>query len=73
AVAVFKDSMIAGDRLASEKEAEQGRRERRQSTVDQLIRQFEATVTSSLQTLTSASNELNATAQSMSTIADQGR
>jgi len=73
AVAVFKDSMIAGDRLASEREAEQGRRERRQSTVDQLIRQFEATVTSSLQTLTSASNELNATAQSMSTIADQGR
>ncbi|WP_456714515.1 methyl-accepting chemotaxis protein [Bradyrhizobium sp. USDA 4353] len=73
AVAVFKESMLAGDRLAREREAEQARRERRQSTVDQLIRQFEATVTTSLQTLTLASNELSATAQSMSTTADQGR
>ncbi|WP_035655971.1 methyl-accepting chemotaxis protein, partial [Bradyrhizobium sp. STM 3809] len=73
ALAVFKDNMITGDRLASEKEAEQSRRERRQATVDHLIRQFEATVTSSLQTLTAASNELNSTAQSMSATADQGR
>ncbi|MGJ4886957.1 methyl-accepting chemotaxis protein [Bradyrhizobium sp. HKCCYLRH3099] len=72
-VAVFKDSMIAGDQLASEKEAAQARREQRQATVDALIRQFEATVTSSLKTLTSASSELNATAQSMSATADQGR
>ncbi|WP_257166590.1 methyl-accepting chemotaxis protein [Bradyrhizobium sp. SRS-191] len=72
-VAVFKTSMITGDQLASEKDAAQARREQRQVAVDALIRQFEATVTASLHTLTSASSELNATAQSMSTTADQGR
>lgn len=72
-VAVFKESLIAGDRLAGEKEAEQERKERRQSAVEKLIKAFETTVTTSLRTLASASTELNATAQSMSAIADQGR
>ncbi|CCE04793.1 fragment of conserved hypothetical protein (part 2) [Bradyrhizobium sp. STM 3843] len=72
-VAVFKESMMAGDRLAGEKASEQERKERRQSAVESLIKAFENTVTTSLQTLASASNELNATAQSMSAIADQGR
>ncbi|WP_315705614.1 MULTISPECIES: HAMP domain-containing methyl-accepting chemotaxis protein [unclassified Bradyrhizobium] len=72
-VAVFKESLIAGDRLAGEKEADQERKERRQSAVEKLIKAFESTVTTSLRTLASASTELNATAQSMSAIADQGR
>jgi methyl-accepting chemotaxis protein len=73
AVAVFRESMIEGDRHASDKEAEQGRKERRQIAVEGLIKQFETTVTASLQTLGAASNELNSTAQSMSGTADQGR
>ncbi|UTD28306.1 methyl-accepting chemotaxis protein [Bradyrhizobium sp. WD16] len=73
AVAVFKQNMIAADQLAGEKEAEQARRERRQIAVDTLIAQFEKTVLESLQTLAGASNELNATAQSMSSTAEQGR
>ncbi|MDN5000810.1 methyl-accepting chemotaxis protein [Bradyrhizobium sp. GCM10027634] len=72
AVSVFKDNMIAGDRLAEEQAAEQGRKERRQLAVERLIEQFEKTVTESLHTLASASGELNATAQSMSSTAEQG-
>jgi methyl-accepting chemotaxis protein len=72
-VAVFRENMQAGDRLAGEKEADQDRRERRQSAVENLIRTFETSVRKSLGTLASASTELNATAQSMSAIAEQGR
>jgi methyl-accepting chemotaxis protein len=72
-VAVFRESMIEGDRLAAEKAAEQARRERRQIAVDGLIQRFEATVTGSLQTLTQASHQLDGTAHSMSATADQGR
>jgi methyl-accepting chemotaxis protein len=72
-VAIFRDSMIEGDRLAGEREAEQGRKEHRQVAVEGLIKRFETTVTASLQTLGAASSELNTTAQSMSTTADQGR
>ena len=72
AVSVFRENMITGDRLAEEKAAEQGRKERRQLAVERLIEQFEKTVTESLHTLASASGELNATAQSMSSTAEQG-
>ncbi|MCP3379314.1 methyl-accepting chemotaxis protein [Bradyrhizobium sp. CCGUVB4N] len=72
AVSVFRENMITGDRLAEEQAAEQGRKERRQHAVDGLIEQFEKTVTESLHTLASASGELNATAQSMSSTAEQG-
>jgi len=72
-VAVFKESMIEGDRLAEEQAAEQARKERRQIAVEGLIRRFESTVTDSLQTLTQASSQLDGTAQSMSATADQGR
>jgi methyl-accepting chemotaxis protein len=72
-VSVFRENMLAGDHLAGEKEAEQDRKERRQTAVENLIRTFERSVTESLGTLASASTELNATAQSMSAIAEQGR
>jgi methyl-accepting chemotaxis protein len=73
AVAFFRENMMEGDRLAGDKDAEQGRREHRQAAVDNLIRAFESTITGSLQTLTKASGELNATARSMSSTAEQGR
>ncbi|MGC2087342.1 MAG: HAMP domain-containing methyl-accepting chemotaxis protein [Bradyrhizobium sp.] len=72
-VAVFRESMIEGDRLAEEKAAEQARRERRQIAVDGLIKRFESTVTDSLQTLTQASSQLDGTAHSMSATADRGQ
>jgi methyl-accepting chemotaxis protein len=72
AVSVFRESMIAGDRLTEEKAAEQGRKERRALAVEGLIEQFEKSVTESLHTLAAASGELNATAQSMSSTAEQG-
>ncbi|WP_027526375.1 methyl-accepting chemotaxis protein [Bradyrhizobium sp. Ec3.3] len=72
AVSVFRENMITGDRLAEEQAAEQGRKERRQLAVERLIGEFEKTVTESLHTLASASGELNATAQSMSSTAEQG-
>ncbi|WP_439395835.1 methyl-accepting chemotaxis protein [Bradyrhizobium sp. PMVTL-01] len=72
AVAVFRENMITGDRLAEEQAAEQAKKERRQLAVERLIEQFEKTVTESLHTLASASGELNATAQSMSSTAEQG-
>ncbi|MGV7214743.1 methyl-accepting chemotaxis protein [Bradyrhizobium sp. UFLA05-112] len=72
AVSVFKENMITGDRLAEEQAAEQARKERRQLVVERLIGEFEKTVTESLHTLASASGELNATAHSMSSTAEQG-
>jgi methyl-accepting chemotaxis protein len=73
AVAVFKEKMIEGDRLAGEREAEQARKAGRQVAVESLIKQFERTVTESLQTLATASKELNVTAESMSAMAEQAR
>jgi methyl-accepting chemotaxis protein len=72
AVAVFRENMMTGDRLAEEQAAEQAKKERRQLAVERLIGEFEKTVTESLHTLASASGELNATAQSMSSTAEQG-
>lgn len=72
AVSVFRENMIAGDRLTEEQARKQGRKEQRQLAVDRLIEQFEKTVTESLHTLASASGELNATAQSMSSTAERG-
>jgi methyl-accepting chemotaxis protein len=73
AVVVFKEKMIEGDRLADEREAEQARKAGRQVAVESLIKQFERTVTESLYTLATASNELNVTAESMSAMAEQAR
>jgi methyl-accepting chemotaxis protein len=73
AVAVFKENMIIADRLSGERQTEQAGKERRQIAVEALIAKFETTVTKSLHTLASASDELNATAQSMSSTAEQGR
>ncbi|MDH2355309.1 methyl-accepting chemotaxis protein [Bradyrhizobium sp. SSUT112] len=72
AVSVFRENMMTGDRLAEETAAEQGKKERRQFAVERLIGEFEKTVTGSLHMLASASGELNATAHSMSSTAEQG-
>ncbi len=71
AVGVFRDSMIKADRLAAEQRADQERKERRQTTIEAQIANFDATVAAALGTLASASTELQATAQSMSATAEE--
>jgi methyl-accepting chemotaxis protein len=67
AVAVFRDSMFNADPLA---EARAGR-ERRAAQVDTLVRGFEQRVGSMVGILSSASTELEATARSMSVVAQE--
>lgn len=71
AVEVFKENMIKGDQLAAEQQTEQGRKQRRQTAIEQFIAAFDASVTDSLHTLAAASTELQTTAQSMSSTAEQ--
>ncbi len=71
AVQVFKDSMIEGDRLAAEQKTEQARKEKRQVAVDGFIQTFEKSVGSVLQMVSSASTELQSTAQSMTATAEE--
>jgi methyl-accepting chemotaxis protein len=71
AVQVFKDSMIAADRLSAEQEASRTGREKRAAQVDKLVRDFESRVGNMVGILSSASTELEATARSMSATAHQ--
>ena len=71
AVEVFKQNMIAGDRLAAEQQAERDKREQRQTVIDTSIKSFERTVAASLEMLSAASGGLQNTAQSMSATAEQ--
>jgi methyl-accepting chemotaxis protein len=71
AVRVFKDSMIEGDRLAAEQKAEQARKEQRQVAIEGFIKTFDESVSGALDTLASASTEMQSTAQSMSATAEE--
>jgi methyl-accepting chemotaxis protein len=71
AVQVFKDNMIETDRLNAGQKAEQEKKEKRQVAIDGYIKRFEASVSSALDTLASASTEMEATAQSMSSTAEE--
>ncbi|HTP85220.1 MAG TPA: methyl-accepting chemotaxis protein [Alphaproteobacteria bacterium] len=71
AVQVFKDSMIEGDRLAAEQKAEQARKEQRQVAIEGFIKTFDESVSGALNTLASASTEMQSTAQSMSSTAEE--
>ncbi len=71
ALQVFKDTATAAEALRAEQAEEQRAKERRQSVIDGLIRTFDDTMSSELSQLTSASTELQATAQSMSSTAEE--
>ena len=71
AVLVFKESMIKGERLAAEREAEQLAKERRTTAIEHLVQTFDATVTGMLGTVSSASTDLSRTAASMTALAQQ--
>ena len=69
AVRVFKDNMIAAERLAAEKASENDGKMRRAQVLDELTRTFEAKVTELVGGLSAASSVMENTAQSMSSTA----
>ena len=71
AVQVFKDSMIEGDRLRTEQEAEQRRAAARTARMDDLARTFEANVGSVVQSVASQANQMESSARAMSATATE--
>jgi len=68
---VFKDNAIEARRLAAEQEADNQAKMRRAQVLDELTRRFEANVSALTQGLSAAATEMEATAQSMTQVADQ--
>jgi len=71
AVQVFKDALIAKKKADEAAALEADAKMRRAQMLDQLTRQFEANVSVPTQGLASAATEMEATARSMTAIADQ--
>lgn len=71
AVEVFRQSMIESDRLAADQRAEQATKERRQTAIAAHLDGFDRAVRKSLETLSFASTQMRATAQSMSATAEE--
>jgi len=71
AVSVFRDAMQTADRLEAEQAVAQRARERRTAEVERLIHGFESTIGGILHTVTAAAIELDATARSMTSIAEE--
>jgi methyl-accepting chemotaxis protein len=71
AVQVFRDNAIEKDRLVGLEAEAQAKREERNKLVEQLTRDFEQTATGVLETVASASAELQTTAESMASTADE--
>ncbi|WP_207456417.1 methyl-accepting chemotaxis protein [Azospirillum sp. SYSU D00513] len=73
AVQVFKNGLIEAERLAAEQAAEQRAKEQRAATIERLIGGFEAQTVEVLGRVTSASTQLEGTAQAMAAVADQSQ
>ena len=71
AVQVFKDNMIAADRLAAEQQAEREARQARSARIESLVQGFEAQIGGTVSILTTASGEMETTASSMTDTAAQ--
>ncbi len=71
ALQVFKDTALAAEEMRARQAEEQRVKEQRQAAIDGLIKTFDDTMSSELAQLTSASTELQATAQSMSSTAEE--
>jgi methyl-accepting chemotaxis protein len=70
-VQVFKDGLIEAERLAAAQAADQLAKQKRVETVDRLVARFEESAASALRTVASSASELDATAHSMSAMAQQ--
>lgn len=73
ALQVFKEAMINAERLSGDQAAERAAKEKRASELASLVRQFESRIGQMVQTLSSASGELEATARSMSGTASEAQ
>lgn len=73
ALQVFKDTAIAAERMQAEQQAAQEKTLTRAKHVEEYISHFDKSVEGALETLASASTELQATAQAMSTTAEEGQ
>ncbi len=71
AVLVFKENMIKAKELAAKEAEDQRRRELRTRRMDELTGSFDADVTLVLKTVSSAATEMQATAASMTTTAEE--
>ncbi|KAB1070233.1 methyl-accepting chemotaxis protein [Methylobacterium planeticum] len=70
ALAVFKANAIARAELEAAQVVDQSARQHRADRVDQLVSAFQRKVAGSLEIVTSAATELDATARSMTSVAD---
>jgi methyl-accepting chemotaxis protein len=70
AVLVFKDNMIKNDELRAQQDAERAKREERAKAIEAMTSAFDRNVSDMLQTVASATTELDAAAQSMHKIAE---
>ncbi|MCJ2137511.1 methyl-accepting chemotaxis protein [Methylobacterium sp. J-026] len=70
AVDVFRQNAIARTELEAAQAAEQEARQNRADRIDQLVRAFQEKITHSLGIVTAATTELDATARSMTQVAD---
>ncbi len=71
AVDVFRRNALARAELEAAQAAEQAARRNRAERVDQLVHAFERNVASSLEIVTAAATELDATARAMTRVADE--
>ena len=71
AVQVFKDNAIRTRELEAQQRAEQAERERRATQIEDLTQGFDTNVAAVLQTVSTASEQLTRTANSMSSVAQQ--
>jgi methyl-accepting chemotaxis protein len=71
AVAVFKDNMIKADEMAAAEKTAQALKEQRAKRMDALVSDFETKIGGLVGVLSTASTEMEATAQSMSSTAAQ--
>jgi methyl-accepting chemotaxis protein len=71
AVQVFKDTMIAADKLGVEQAADRAARQERSARIETLVGNFERKIGGTVSVLASASTEMEATASSMKENAEQ--
>ncbi len=70
ALQVFKDNMAEAERLRAEQSAEQAGRLERARLVDELVAEFDSSISEVISTVTQSSSSLESTARSMSATAD---
>src|SRR5579864_6662049 len=66
AVEVFKQGLIDAEQLTAQRLADQADKRRRQELIDRHVAEFDRSIRKTLDTLTAASGEMNATASKMS-------